>query len=232
MGNKFIAACAAAFVLAAPAANAAIDLSSAGSGGFVSPGTGGTADFEIALPGGVSVLIEGGTIDDDGSNASFDQGLDVFQDGSGLGLEDNTLDGVGDTGNEVFKLTFSKAVSFDEVTFSNLDNRDDVSFFEAGSFVYRVDIGKGDDPSLTLDLTSESAIDGVAQINGGSFDTLFGTEFFIAAGVPIGGNSGAGPTDNFTMASIGVSPVPLPAAGLVLLAALGGAAAAYRRRGG
>jgi hypothetical protein len=231
MGNKFIAACAAAFALAAPAANAAIDLSSAGSGGFVLPGTGGTDDFEIALPGGVSVLIEGGTIDNDGGNASFDPGLDVFQDGSGLGLVDATLDGVGGTGNEVFKLTFSKAVSFDEVTFSSLDNRDDVSFFEAGSFVYRVDIGKGANP-LTLDLTSESAIEGVAKINGGSFDTLFGTEFFIAAGVPIGGNPGAGPTDNFTMASIGVSPVPLPAAGLVLLTALGGAAAAYRRRKG
>ena len=145
----------------------------------------------------------------DGGCGAFDRV--VQKTASGLGIDDPAgfpdTDGPdvdGSVGNDLITFVFNKVVKFSSALFSQVDGNDDFDIFVDGALVAE-DVGiAGNNP---YDLSS--------------FIPSSGTSISFGAD---------GTFDNFRVASITVSPVPLPAASLLLLTALGGAAMAYRRR--
>jgi len=109
---------------------------------------------------------------------------------------------------EVLTFTFSDAVKLGTVGFSLFGGADD----------YRISVDGTEVPGNPFD------------DNPYQFGYVEATSFSV--GVQFGDDLTDFPQifDNFRVSSIQVAAVPLPAAGLVLLTALGGAAAAYRRR--
>ena len=109
-----------------------------------------------------------------------------------------------------------------EVTFGNADNFLEAVLIEvgisgdAGSFITA-------DPNPFLNNSGSSSF-----TFAGIFDTVRLTD--LTAALFPDSNSTNSPTGGFDVDSIGVSPVPVPAAGLLLVGSLGGLAALRRRR--
>lgn len=165
---------------------------------------------------GLTVTVTAGTFpsnifgNPNPSNINFNTRL-VDQDPNGLGADGvPDFDQVdGSFGNDVLVFTFSREVFFDEITFGGVDGNDDFAFgsVTGNSFLRVVDF---------QDVVNPTAVSG--------FTTLAertGTSFGIGA---------IGPNDNFTVASISVTPVPLPPALLLLGSALVGLGVMSRRR--
>ncbi|MEM1076074.1 MAG: VPLPA-CTERM sorting domain-containing protein [Pseudomonadota bacterium] len=140
------------------------------------------------------------TRDDCAINGFF--GCFIPQDaGIGVALADvNFLGDVNAT--EMLTFTFSQLVSFNSIEFGNVDDDDDFDIFVDGVFV-----APGEN--------------GIAGNNPFAFSGLRGTSISIGADALF---------DDFNIRSLEVSAVPLPAAGWMLIAGMGGLAVAKRRR--
>ncbi|MEM1047678.1 MAG: hypothetical protein AAGL24_16080 [Pseudomonadota bacterium] len=164
---------------------------------------------------GITVDVTAGTFPGIGpgpnpSNINFATRL-VDQDPDGLGA-DGILDGDqvdGALGNDVLVFTFSREVFFDEITFGNVDGNDDFAFgsVTGNSFLRFVNFQDVVNPTQVASFTTP--------------DQRRGTSFGIGA---------IGAADNFTIASISVTAVPLPPALLLLGSALVGLGFMSRRR--
>jgi hypothetical protein len=130
----------------------------------------------------------------------------VTQNGSGLGVASfpdtsGDIDGFGL--NDFLVLTFDQLVNFSIATFGAVDDNDDWDVF--------VDNGSGSFLQVAFD----------SPVN--PFDFNDGIVKRIAFGAD-------GATDNFRLTSVEVSAVPLPAAGWLLLAGVGGLVVLRRKR--
>jgi len=129
--------------------------------------------------------------------------------GSGLGVSNffdtnSEIDGFGFDDIAIF--SFNKEVKFESVTFLNLDNDDEFTFFAGDPLAVQ-----GFDLAMDTDLALSNYI-----------STMFG----------IGASDGGffSPTDNFTIASISVTAVPLPSSLLLFGGALLGMGWLSRRK--
>ena len=115
----------------------------------------------------------------------------------------------GSYGNDVLTFSFNQEVRIDSISFTEVDWNDDFSFGAVSGRTFEREFSFAD----VYPNTDLSALLGA--------DARTGLTFGIGA---IGGN------DNFRVSSITVSAVPLPASGMLLLAALGAGIGASRRR--
>ena len=179
---------------------------------------------------GISVTVTTGTFGDEaGSDIDFDARLVDQGTARGLGsvgdADFKQIDGK--NGNDVVVFTFDRLVSIETAFLNKIDRRDKFAFgtVESGAFNRIVDRQVATE---TVDFT-------------GAFGTVTGTSFGIGA---------IGNRHNFSIASLSVfdatptpiapqlavtsafapSSVPLPAAGLFLLAGIGGLAVATRKK--
>ena len=148
--------------------------------------------------------------------------------GVGFGVigfgSDTTIDGEGIDKNELLRLVFDKPVTLTSISFGGLGAIDDVFIAVTGQPGQRYgNVGGSPNPPSTALLTNPLHL------------SLFGTSFDIVAGFPnpacaIPGGDCGGANDSFQVTGLEVQPVPLPAAGWLLLAGVGGLAALRRRR--
>lgn len=151
-----------------------------------------------------------------GSSGIFNDGLATLtQNGNGLGLNGRPdlnpwqLDGFPIGSSEFITFNFDWAVNLLGIGFLNVDKDDQFDYaINGGDFVNSVTIGKG---KAFFDLPLENVRTLVIRASG----SLLG--------------DGAG-NDNFSIARISVSAVPLPAGGVLLLGALAAVAALRRRK--
>ncbi|MEL6952299.1 MAG: VPLPA-CTERM sorting domain-containing protein [Pseudomonadota bacterium] len=139
-------------------------------------------------------------------------GCSVTFNSAGLGVQGGLIDTQGDEldgfgGTESITISFAQNMVWSNITFGLWDSGDDA--------LLQADSGPalsygGNNPSLDLPnvVSSSLTITAVDSLNG----------FF------------SNKRDDFTIASIEVAPVPLPAAGFMLLAGLGGLYAMRRRQ--
>ena len=185
---------------------------------------------------GISVSVTAGVYGDDGSAffvpdwdglsgfgltlgdlvVSTQDGSGFFSGDSGIGVALASIPTAGpDVGGAIDLLTFTfdRVVEFSSIGFGNVDGDDDVDIFVDGQLVAPSDrnIASSGNP---LDLTG-----------------LTGTSLSVGADDLFLLFVDHTPTDNFNVQSLTVSAVvPLPAAGLLLIGAMGGFAALRRKR--
>lgn len=117
----------------------------------------------------------------------------------------------GNWANEYLTLSFSPEITFKSVTFSYWDSNDDARFYtyNGSGWDYRGGVGSSGDSIYSYDF----------------FGTYTGSSFAIGA---------SGYNDEWKLRSVAVDytppVVPLPAAGWMLMAGIGGLAAMKRRR--
>ena len=124
---------------------------------------------------------------------------------AGLGASGTHIDSRidGRSGRETVTLSFGYDVSWESVTFGAWQERDDVRIL--------------DDDGFLLDYTG---VDATLDLNGIVSSSL---SFQARQG-------GAAVRDAFTIAAIEIAPVPVPAAGFLMLAGVGSLAATKRRK--
>jgi hypothetical protein len=156
----------------------------------------------------LNVTVYAGTFDGHGINYHTRR-VDI--DPNGLGADGtHDFDGVdGRYGNDVLVFSFNQEVQIDSINFTEVDSNDDFAFGSVSGRSFSRSLSYADVDRHT-DLT--------ALLSAGS---RTGLTFGIGA---IGSN------DNFRVSSITVSAVPLPASGLLLLAAMGAGVGVSRRR--
>jgi len=150
---------------------------------------------------------------------------------------DNGLNALGAPDSAFFELGFGSTAFF---TFGTLFNGDvtafEVTFGSPGAFpeVVEVAVGLGMAPFTTVGTLTNSDASGanggsLTITGGGLFDTVRLTDMSPLTSTfenDVNGN----PVGGFDVNAVRVSPVPVPAAGLLLLGALGGFAGLRRRR--
>lgn len=161
---------------------------------------------------GITVTVTAGTFSSVFNPSTIDFStrlVDIDPDGLGAdgSFDSDQVDGSG--GNDVLVFSFSEQVTINTIGFGNVDSNDDFAFGSvAGSAFDRV--VSFQDVFVSTDVSSFA-----------SLSDRTGLAFGIGA---------IGAFDNFTITSLDVSAVPLPASGLLLLAALGAGAGIARRR--
>lgn len=152
----------------------------------------------------------------------LNSGCDVTYNTAGLGVDgkpdtdEGNIDGFPLYSGESVTLDFGFDRVWNEISFGNWDPNDDLQLsFDGGSVTWGPNAGN------TADLGGAVSSYLTVSASGAG---LYCTGFFNCE-LPDGlGN------DNFTVESISVSSVPLPAAGFLLFGALGGLAALRRKR--
>ncbi len=148
---------------------------------------------------------------------------------------DNPLNALGATDGAFFELGFRGTADFTFGTrFANTIEITEVTFGSPSNFpeAVKVYVGDGGLFQFVTELTNVAAQGGgvisLAGLIGTSFDTV---RLVDASPLSSTAQSDAfGPLGGFDIDSIRVAPVPLPAAGVMLLTALGGMAFMRRRR--
>ena len=166
-----------------------------------------TSELNFSVDG-INLSVTAGTFSSSSnpSNINFSSRL-VDQDPDGLGadasFDSDQVDGSG--GNDVLVFSFARDVRIDQITFGNVDGNDDFAY---------------------------GTVDGAAFTRLASFqDVVNPFNLSLILGDNAFGIGAIGSNDNFTITSLTVTPVPLPAAlplfagGLGLMGLLG-----WRRR--
>jgi hypothetical protein len=154
----------------------------------------------------------------DGNTTPAGTGLSFETDGYGVGLNDDEIT-TGPTSQQWIDVTFSQAVRIDAIHFLDLFRARTGGTFEVGQAM--ID-GTTVISLAAVDLASSGAPGFVSAV----FKPIYATVIRLTV---LSGNDGLGFADG-ALAGIGIAPVPVPAAGLMLLGGLGGVAAVRRRR--
>lgn len=128
----------------------------------------------------------------------------VVEGGSGLGIDRGRFDGGnidGSFGNDLITFVFDTVMNFSSVTFGNWGSSDSFDLFVDGVLV------------APEERTTATGTYDFMNLQGSSIS--FGADAW---------------NDRYRVASLDVAPVPLPAAGFLLLGALGGAFAMRRKK--
>jgi hypothetical protein len=159
---------------------------------------------------GITVTVTAGTFSTWSNPSSINFGsrlVDVDPNGLGAdaGGDGDLVDG--SNGNDVLVFTFDRDVTIDSISFGDVGSNDDFAF------------GTVTGTAFTRIVNFQDVASSVSTSTFGG--DVVGLAFGIGA---IGSN------DEFTVSGLTVSEVPLPAAGWMLLAGMGGLAAMKRRK--
>lgn len=156
----------------------------------------------------------------DGKTTPSGTGLSFQTDGYGVGAHDDEITTYPNNKMEWIKVTFSAPVLVNAIAFLDLFQTPDGSSQEIGQASIN-----GGNPIISL-YGTDIAGTGAPGFVGASFAAISVTEIFFSV---LSSNDQYGFADG-ALAGIGLAPVPVPAAGLMLLGGLGGLAALRRRR--
>lgn len=155
----------------------------------------------------------------DGNPTPAGTGLSFETDGYGVGRNDDEIS-TWPNRYEWIDITFSAPVLIDAIYFLDLFRSADGSSLEVGKASIN-----GGNPLITL-----AATDTVGTGASGFVGTTFGPVFAsVIRFTVLASNDGYGVADG-ALAGIGIAPVPVPAAGVMLLGGLAGLGALRRRR--
>jgi len=161
---------------------------------------------------GIGLTVTAGTFSSGSNPSSIDfstRRVDRSVGGQGLGVDSSgdaeSIDGF--AGNDVLVFTFDQEVTIDRIFFGGVDGNDDFAFGDVTG-------------------SSFTRIVNFQDVAGSVFTSSFGGD---TAGLGFGIGA-IGTADNFSIRGLEVSAVPLPAAGWMLLAGVGGIAAMRRKK--
>ncbi len=181
--------------------------------------TGGAALGPFA-GGGTTFTIDADTFTTSGSSLTLngETNIEITQNNEGLGIDNNNgffggdnsdIDGAND--NDILVFTFAKSISLFDIIFENVTNNDDFIFYVPGA-----------NPEFAqYDIINPIPFDTDGDEGIFSFGGLVVDTFGIGAR---GGN------DDFRLSKLDYAVVPLPAAGWLMLAGIGGLAALRRKK--